>query len=170
MLPSFSILQKMYLGDKNYGGIYNRLNVEEYLFPEDSGELKFYPNATCILRMSAVLNVTTERNGSEKGLKGYHYFYERAPLLEYLKEEFGKPIVSNNTAVFRGQVGIMFVDIKDGDDSKDCSVLLWDGNGFHQAKGVLKHKNFISAQLWPAPTGKWKMHVGVTFGFRDLIN
>lgn len=92
----------MYFGDKNYGGIYNCLNVEEYFFLEDSDEFKFYLNVICILCMSVVLNVIIERNGSKEGLKGYYYFYEWVFLLEYFKEEFGKFIVFNNIVVFWG--------------------------------------------------------------------
>lgn len=168
MLPQFSILQKMYLGNSDHGGLYSNLEVQQYLF-KDKSERKLKDNATCILRMSAVLNVTTKEPGSKKGsVKGYYYFYEREPLLKYLRTEYGVPVVSNKTDAFRGQVGIMFIDIAGGEDSDQCSVLLWNGNGFHQAEGILSHDNFREAHLWAAPTGRREKHVGIILGREKL--
>lgn len=162
MLPQFSILQKMYLGNIDYGGVYSDLDVKQYLFKEPY-KRNLPDNATCMLRMSALLNVTTKQPGSEQGLKNYYYFYDRDELLYYLKDMYGSPLKSNKTEVFRGQVGIMFIDTG-SETNDDCSVLLWNGNGFHQGKGLIRHKNFQSAQLWAAPTGKWRILAKLQWG------
>ena len=145
----------MYLGNIDYGGVYSGADVKQYLFEQPDDRKGLEDNATCILRMSAVLNITTSQPGSRQGLKKYYYFYDRDELLNYLKKTYGEPIESNETETFRGQVGIMFININGGEASDDCSVLLWNGNGFHQGKGLLRHKGLISAQLWAAPTGMW---------------
>ncbi|XP_078356037.1 tiggy-winkle hedgehog protein-like [Oculina patagonica] len=163
MLPQFSILQKMYLGNIDYGGVYSSVDVKEYVFrEEDKGKRDVLkPNATCMLRMSAVLNVTTEQPGSQKGYNDYYYFHKRDELLKYLKKMYGEPVESNKTKTFRGHVGIMFINITGSEASDDCSVLLWNGNGFHQGKGLLNHKDFYSAQLWAAPTAGCVIDVNV---------
>lgn len=147
MLPQFSVLKEMYLGNIDYGGLYSDKDVTQYLF-KDLEKRQLPDNATCILRMSAVLNVTTKEPGSQQGLKNYYYFHERDELLNYLKKMYGAPEQSNKTKDFSGKVGIMSFITSEA--SKDCSVLLWNGNGVHQGKGP---KYFQSAQLWAAPTG-----------------
>ena len=150
MLPPFSILKEMYLGNIDYGGLYSDLNVKQYLFKTDPQKRILPDNATCILRMSAVLNVTTKEPGSQQGLKNYYYFHERDELLNYLKKMYGEPDKANSTKDFSGKVGIMTFDVSGSEASQDCSVLLWNGNGVHQGKGP---KYSQSAQLWAAPTG-----------------
>lgn len=160
MLPQFSILQKMYLGDILYGGLYDDPGVRKYLFGERNlpDEVESTP-AACILRMSAVLNVTTNQDGSRQGgtkdTEKYYYFYDRDKLSNYLKKMYGEPIESNKTETFRGKAGIMFINLKGQEESKSkgCNVLLWNGNGFHQGIGLLSHQNLSSAQLWDTPTG-----------------
>jgi len=152
MLPQFSVLKKMYLGNILYGGVYNDLDVKQYLF-ETLEKQQLPDNATCILRMSAVMNVTTPEPGSQQGLKNYYYFYERDELLKYLKKMYGEPDQSNNAkADFSGKVGIMSFKVSGSESSEDCSVLLWNGNGVHQGKGPKYNQ---SAQLWAAPTGMY---------------
>lgn len=149
MLPQFSVLKEMYLGNIDYGGLYSDQDVKQYLF-KDLNKRKLPDNATCILRMSAVLNVTTKEPGSQQGLKNYFYFHERDELLNYLKKMYGEPDQSNKTKDFSGKVGIMSFKVSGSEASEDCGVLLWNGNGVHQGKGP---KYFQSAHLWAAPTG-----------------
>lgn len=160
MLPQFSILQKMYLGDSLYGGVYDDPGVRKYLFGTDAENMPDYvktTHATCILRMSAMLNVTTPQSGSERGssevTKKYYYFYDRDKLLKYLKKMYGEPIESNKIETFRGRAGIMFINVTSQGKSEECNVLLWNGNGFHQGKGLLHHQNLSTVQLWDSPTG-----------------
>lgn len=150
MLPPFSVLKEMYLGNIDYGGLYSDLDVKQYLFKADLQKRNLPDNATCILRMSAVLNVTTKEPGSQQGLKNYYYFHERDELLNYLKKMYGEPDKANKTKDFSGKVGIMTFDASGSEASQDCGVLLWNGNGVHQGKGP---KYFQFAQLWVAPTG-----------------
>ena len=151
MLPQFSVLKEMYLGNIDYGGLYSDQDVKQYLF-KDVEKRRLPDNATCILRMSAVLNVTTQEPGSQQGLKNYYYFHERDELLNYLKKMYGEPDQSNKTKDFSGKVGIMSFKVSGNEASENCGVLLWNGNGVHQAKGP---KYFQSAQLWAAPTGMY---------------
>lgn len=149
MLPPFSVLQGMYLGNIDNGGLYSDLDVKQYLF-KDTDKRNLPDNATCILRMSAVLNVTTKEPGSQQGLKNYYYFHERDELLKYLKKMYGEPDKANKTKDFNGKVGIMTFNVSGSEASQDCGVLLWNGKGVHQGKGP---NYFQSAQLWAAPTG-----------------
>ena len=147
MLPPFSVLKEMYLGNIDYGGIYSDKDVKQYLFDNDPDKRILPDNATCILRMSAVLNVTTQEPGSQQGRKDHYYFHERDELVKYLKKMYGEPDKSNKTKDFSGKVGIITFKVE---ADEDCGVLLWNGNGVHQGKGP---KYFQSAQLWTAPTG-----------------
>ena len=94
-------------------------------------------------------------NGSAKGFKGLYYFYERKAFLDYLKEVYGRPLTSNTTETFKSQVGIMFIDATVSKNSSDvCKVLLWNGMGFHQARGFVQDIQSVKKfELWPTTTG-----------------
>jgi len=150
MLPQFSVLKKMYLGNIDYGGLYSDWDVKQYLFKENDKRSNIPDNGTCILRMSAVLNITTREPESQQGLKNYYYIHERDELLNYLKKMYGAPDQYKTKKDLSGKVGIIAFKVNGSEASEDCSVLLWNGNGVHQGRGP---KNFQSAELWAAPTG-----------------
>ena len=160
MMPPFSSLKSNYPGDVNYGGSFSDQNVINALGLSNSQDLK---NDTCALRMSTALNLSPghqirrKQMGSLNGTGGMYYFYDTGALIQYLRKTYGVPltITPNSTVAypFRGLVGIMFVNVSRTKGLDHCPVLLWDGLGFYQAKGVFHHKELQVAQLWEAPTG-----------------
>ena len=159
MLPLFSNLKKSYPGNANYGGLYSDQDIIKML--NLSSHSSINGNDTCILRMSAALNLNTGHevkesyNGSAKaGSKGLYYFYDRNAFGNYLKEMYGQPLSSNTTEKFSSQVGIMFINVNERIESSDvCDVLLWNGMGFHQGRGFLHHFSVTHFELWPTTTG-----------------
>lgn len=159
MLPLFSKLTKFYPGYASSGGTYSDERIIKELNLSSHLSIK---SDTCILRMSTALNLNGDHevresyNGSAKGYKGLHYFYEQKAFLDYLKEVYGRPLTSNTTETFSSQVGIMFIDGTDSNKSTHvCKVVLWNGMGFHQARGfdddrLPSVKNF---ELWATTTG-----------------
>ena len=158
MLPLFSNLKNSYPGNVDYGGLYSDRDMFQALNISSSS---VEGNNTCVLRMSTALNlnpghqVRKPYKGSVKGTANNYYFYDRREFLSYLEKMYGYPISSSTTDTFRGISGIMFINVTGTNRSSDvCSILLWNGAGFHQGKGYLHHYAIEKVVLWPAPSGR----------------
>ena len=157
MLPLFSNLKYWYPGNVDYGGSYSDQDVFQAVNISSTG---VEDNTTCVLRMSTALTlnpghqVREPYEGSVEGTANNYYFYDQREFLSYLEKMYGFPISSTTTDTFRGIPGIMFINVTGTIRSDDvCSILLWDGTGFHQGKGYLHHYAIEKVFLWPAPSG-----------------
>ena len=51
----------------------------------------------------------------------------------------------------------MYLDVDN--EPEDCRILLWDGMGFHQARGFIHHKNLKRVFFWETPAGAYSRKV-----------
>ncbi|XP_029193422.2 desert hedgehog protein-like [Acropora millepora] len=165
MLPLFSNLKYWYPGNVDYGGLFSDQDVFQAVNISSTG---VEDNTTCVLRMSTALTlnpghqVREPYEGSVEGTANNYYFYDQRGFLSYLEKMYGFPISSTTTDTFRGIPGIMFINVTGTIRSDDvCSILLWDGAGFHQGKGYLHHYAIEKVFLWPAPSGGCDINLNV---------
>ena len=148
-LPTFKTLASVYKGDNSGVDLHKKLLGNRKL--KEAKTLA----ATDSLRMSDMLNQLdghhipkTQSQGAFIGTDNKVYIYDLTALKTYLTTTYkDQPQTASSAAAFKGQRGIMMLDVSQSDGSAG-SVGLWDGSKMHQITDHTKSNSVRSVTFW----------------------
>ncbi|KAK3732922.1 hypothetical protein QZH41_012686, partial [Actinostola sp. cb2023] len=88
----------------------------------------------------------------------FYFMLDSDGLAKQLERVYGIPLISNTPIDFAGRKGIMLMNITESNHAP-CSALLWNGYGFHQASGYLRHTNLSRVYFWQTPDESCRINV-----------
>ena len=154
-LADYRTLVATYPGDTAMGGQISGDDLRKKL----TGNRKLTAVTTLAaidgLRMSYMLNQLdghhipkTQSQGALIGIDNKLYVYDLSVLKAYLTKTYkDQPQTASSAAAFKGQRGIMMLDVSQSDGSAG-SVGLWDGSKMHQITDYTKTTSVRRVTFW----------------------